>query len=207
MRVSSKTLESVAGIVIGGSAGGVEALSVILPALPADLRCPVFVVMHLLREQPSLLVQIFSRLCAVSVFEAHDKEPALPASVYFAPPDYHMLVERGPQIALSVDVPVNYSRPSIDVLFESAADVFGEQALGILLSGANTDGTDGLAAVQGAGGATIVQLPDTAQSPIMVTSALKRTPVDFVLAPKEIAALLRTLGGSKSAQPSQIPED
>ncbi len=180
-------------IVIGTSAGGVEALSTLLPALPARLRAAVFIVLHLPRERPSLLVEIFQPKCSVPVREAQDKEPIIPGTVYFAPPDYHLLVDVGPQLALSADELVHFSRPSIDVLFESAADWYQRRLLGVILTGANQDGAAGLAAVHQAGGLTIVQQPDTAHAPLMVESALKRSPVDMVLTLEEIAGLLQTL--------------
>jgi two-component system chemotaxis response regulator CheB len=184
------------GIVIGASAGGIEALSVLLPALPAALRAAVFIVLHLPRERPSLLVEIFERRCALPIREAEDKEPIEPGTVYFAPPDYHLLVEKGRQIALSADEPVHYSRPSVDVLFESAADVYQERLLGIILTGANADGSAGLHAIHQAGGVTVVQRPDSAQVPLMVVSALQRVTADFVLSLEEIAGLLGTLAGT-----------
>lgn len=180
-------------IVIGASAGGVEALSILLPALPADLRVSLFIVIHLPRERPSLLAEIFTRKCAVKVREAEDKMRVEPGTVYFAPPDYHLLLDEGPQLALSIDELVHFSRPSIDVLFESAADIYAERLMGIILTGANDDGTAGLAAIHRAGGVTIVQEPESAQVPVMALSALKRTPADFVLPLAEIAALLQAL--------------
>jgi two-component system, chemotaxis family, protein-glutamate methylesterase/glutaminase len=180
-------------VVIGASAGGVEALSEILPALPASLRPALLIVLHLPRERPSLLVEIFANRCALPVREADDKEPVEPGTVYFAPPDYHMLVEKSRQIALSTDEPVHYSRPSIDVLFESAADVYADRLLGIILTGANADGAAGLHAVHRAGGVTVVQRPDSAKVPLMVVSALQRNPADFVLSLPEIAELLKGL--------------
>jgi two-component system, chemotaxis family, protein-glutamate methylesterase/glutaminase len=182
-------------VVIGASAGGVEALSVILPALPASLAAPVFIVLHLPRERPSLLVEIFEKRCALPIREAEDKEPAEPGTVYFAPPDYHMLLEKNRQIALSTDEPVHYSRPSIDVLFESASDAYGNRLLGIILTGANEDGAAGLHAIHRAGGVTVVQKPDSAKVPLMVVSALQRSPVDFVLPLEGIADLLAALAG------------
>lgn len=177
-------------VVVGASAGGVEALGEILPTLPADFRPALLVVLHLPRERPSLLVEIYEKRCALPVREADDKEPIEPGTVYFAPPDYHMLVERSRQIALSTDEPVYYSRPSIDVLFESAADVYADRLLGIILTGANEDGAAGLLAVHRAGGVTVVQEPDSAKVPLMVVSALQRNPADFVLSLPQIAQLL-----------------
>jgi two-component system chemotaxis response regulator CheB len=188
---------SVAGrvdaIVMGASAGGVEALMALLPALSAAFRIPILIVLHLPRDRPSLLAQIFLQKCAVPVCEAADKEPVRPGTVYFAPPDYHLLIDEGPCLALSADELVNYSRPSIDVLFESAADVYGPRLLGIILTGANEDGAAGLAAVHAAGGITIVQQPDNAQVKQMVVSALNRNRGSYVLDLAGISAVLRTL--------------
>ena len=188
--------ERIAAIVIGTSAGGVEALSVVLPALPADTQAAVFVVLHLPRDRPSLLVDIFRRKTALRVQEAQDKEPVEPGTVYFAPSDYHLLLDPGPQLALSVDDLVHHSRPSIDVLFQSAADLYAERLLGVILTGANEDGAEGLAAVHDAGGVTVVQEPSTAQSPQMVNAALKLRRADHVMPLAGIAALLATLGTS-----------
>jgi two-component system chemotaxis response regulator CheB len=189
----ASTLGPIEAVVIGTSAGGVDALSVLLPALPAGLRAALFVVIHLPRQRPSHLVEIFQPKCALSVREAQDKERIEPGTVYFAPPDYHLLVDRGPAISLSVDDLVNFSRPSVDVLFESAADVYGARLLGIILTGAGQDGAAGLQAIRRAGGKTIVQEPATAQVPVMAEAALKQGPADFVLSLEEIAARLGTL--------------
>jgi two-component system, chemotaxis family, protein-glutamate methylesterase/glutaminase len=189
-RVAAADIRAVA---IGASAGGVEALSELLPALPANLHAAVFVVLHLPRDRPSLLVDVFSHKCGLEVREADDKEPVAPGTVYFAPPNYHLLVDAGPQLALSADDLVNHSRPSIDVLFDSAAQVYREHLLGIILSGANEDGAAGLAAVHEAGGLTVVQEPRTAPFSAMILSALKRRPVDLVLDLEGIAKLLNEM--------------
>jgi len=183
----------ICAVVMGASAGGIEALEVLLPALPADTGAAVLIVLHLRRERSSLLTEIFSPLCVLPVSEAQDKEPVRAGRVYFAPPDYHLLVDRGPQLALSVDEPVHFSRPSIDVLFESAADIYGPALLGIILSGANDDGSAGLAAVRRAGGLTVVQQPDSAAVPYMVRAALRGGAAELVLTLPEIAALLGSL--------------
>jgi two-component system chemotaxis response regulator CheB len=189
-------------VVIGASAGGIEALTVLLPALARGLRPPVFVVLHLPRDRPSILADIFAKKCAVPVREAEDKEMVTSGTVYFAPNDYHLLVDPGPQLALSADDPVHHSRPSVDVLFESAADVYKDRLLGIILTGANEDGATGLAAVLDAGGVTIVQRPDTALAPLMALSALKLRPTHWVLTLDEIAGMLRTLDAT--ATPMQM---
>jgi two-component system, chemotaxis family, protein-glutamate methylesterase/glutaminase len=180
-------------VAIGASAGGVEALSVLLPALPSKSMAAFFIVLHLPRDRPSMLVEIFSRKCALPVREAQDKESVAPGTVYFAPSNYHLLLDPGPQLALSADDLVHHSRPSIDVLFESAAHVYGNRLLGVILTGANEDGADGMAAIQDGGGITVAQQPDTARAPQMILSTLKRRPVDLVLPLDGIAALLETL--------------
>ncbi len=180
-------------VVIGASAGGVEALLGILPPLSARLAVPVFVVVHLPRDGRSLLVSLFGTRCAAPVVEVEDKMPVVPGTIYFAPPDYHLLIDQGPSLSLSADEPVNWSRPSIDVLFESAVDVYRSRLAGVILTGANDDGAAGLAAVHRAGGIAIVQNPDRAVVPIMPAAALERVAADYVLPLDGIAALLRTL--------------
>ncbi len=180
-------------VVIGTSAGGVEALLVLLPALPERLAAPVFVVVHLPRDRPSLLVKVFAERCAVPVREADDKQPVEPGTVYFAPSDYHVLIDQGPTLALSADDAVHYSRPSIDVLFESAADVYGARLAAVVLTGANSDGANGLEAVHRVGGITIVQDPQSALASAMPSAALKQVAADHVLNLEGIAAMLRTL--------------
>ena len=186
-------------VVIGASAGGVQALSELLPAMPAGSRIPVFVVLHLPRDRPSLLADIFSAKCLLRVREALDKEPVAPGTVYFAPPNYHLLLDEGPRLSLSADDLVNHSRPSIDVLFESAAEIYRERLLGVILTGANEDGAAGLAAVHDAGGITVVQAPETAQSSLMVLSALELRQPDMILPLEGIADLLRDLGHHSSS--------
>ena len=198
--------ERVDAIVIGASAGGVEALSVLIPALPAGMRAAVFVVVHVPRDRGSLLVGIFGPRCELPVHEAEDKEPVQPGSVYFAPPDYHLLIDHGPAISLSADSLVHYSRPSIDVLFESAADLYGPRLMGIILSGANEDGAEGLASVHRAGGVTVVQDPGGAPAPFMAESALARTDADFVTSLEGIAAILRALGSASAERRPAAPE-
>jgi two-component system chemotaxis response regulator CheB len=179
-------------VVIGASAGGIQALSVLLPALSPNLHAAVFIVLHLPRDKPSVLPEVFQPKCALPVVEAEDKLPVVPGKVYVAPANYHMLIDAGPHLALSADDPVHHSRPSIDVLFESAADVYKTRLLGVILTGANEDGAAGLACVKDVGGLTIVQEPETAQAPQMIRSALALRPVDWVLPLDKIAALLKT---------------
>ena len=181
-------------VVIGASAGGVEVLSMLLSALPDSCRLSLIIVMHIPRERPSLLPEVFGSRCALPVKEAEDKEPIQPGTVYFAPPDYHLLVDRGPAFALSTDEPVHFSRPSIDVLFDSAADVYGERVIGVILTGANQDGAEGLAAIGHAGGRTVVQDPVSAAVAYLPEAALKQGPVDFVLSLPQLRELFASWG-------------
>lgn len=192
--MSRPALSGIEGVVIGASAGGVQALAQLLPAFAQGTKAAIFVVLHLPRDRPSLLADVFSPKCALRVREAQDKEPVAPGTVYFAPSNYHLLVDDGPQLALSTDDLVHHSRPSIDVLFESAADVYREHLLGVLLTGANEDGAQGLAAVQDAGGITVVQEPETAQASTMVLSAMQLRAPDHVLPLTRIAELFQTVG-------------
>lgn len=159
-------------IVIGASAGAVEALSQILPALPADYPLPILIVVHIPPDRKNMLAPLFQAKCRMVVREAEDKEPALGGVIYFAPPDYHLLVEAEGTLSLSTDDLVLYSRPSIDVLFESAADAFGPALVGIVLTGANEDGAKGLKAIADAGGTALVEDPLSAYVNTMPMAAL-----------------------------------
>jgi two-component system chemotaxis response regulator CheB len=164
--------QHIRAVAIGASAGAVQALLVILPGLPANYPVPVFVVVHIPPDRDNALVALFDGKCQLSVKEAEDKEKAGPGTIYFAPSDYHLLVERDGTLSLSLDEPVNHSRPAIDVLFESAADAYREGLVGIVLTGANHDGAAGLAAVCASGGIAIVEDPGTAATPTMPAAAL-----------------------------------
>jgi two-component system, chemotaxis family, protein-glutamate methylesterase/glutaminase len=183
----------VEAVVIGGSAGAFAALKVLIPALPAELAVPVLVVIHLPPDRPSAIVEVFQRAALHRMKEADDKEPAVGGTVYFAPPAYHLLVETDRSLSLSSDDPVHHSRPSIDVLFESAADAFGAGLLAVVLSGASEDGARGLKAVVDAGGQAIVQAPDTAEHRLMPAAALRATSAHAVASIQEIAAIFSTL--------------
>jgi two-component system chemotaxis response regulator CheB len=178
-------------IVIGGSAGALEVLLAILPTLPATRTTPIVIVLHLAPTPPSLVPALLERATALRVIEVEDKQPLLPGTIHVAPANYHVLFERDATLALSVDEAVNFSRPSIDVSFESVARAFGPGAIGILLSGANDDGAVGLWHIAEAGGLAVVQDPATARQPIMPRAAihLLRTRAR-VAAPGNIAAIL-----------------
>jgi two-component system, chemotaxis family, protein-glutamate methylesterase/glutaminase len=180
-------------IVIGASAGGVQALSCLLPALPTDFALPVLVVVHVPPHKENALVALFERKCALPVKEAEDKEALRPGTIYFAPPDYHLLVETREALALSSDEVVNHSRPAIDVLFETAADAFGPGLTGIVLTGANQDGSRGLRAIADASGIAIVQDPATAEVNAMPEAARVAVPDAKVMTLDEIASFLQEL--------------
>ena len=166
--------EGIEAIVIGASAGAIQALSRILPALPEDYPIPLLIVVHIPADRADLLAPLFQAKCRLVVKEAEDKEPIRPGFVYFGPSDYHLQVEANRTVSLSSDEPVLYSRPSIDVLFESAADVYGEGLIGVILTGANEDGADGLRAITAAGGLALVEDPAEAFAPAMPSAALAR---------------------------------
>ena len=181
-------------VVIGASAGALDALMKILPALPATFPLPVMVVVHVPPDRDSILPQLFKQRSPLTFREAGDKEPIQPAHVYFAPPDYHLLVERSGVLSLSSDEPELFSRPSINVLFESAADVYGKGLIGIVLTGANEDGARGLRAIIDAGGTGLVQNPGSAQVATMPAAAITYCPEAHVMTLEDITAYLIKAG-------------
>lgn len=182
-------------IVIGGSSGALEAVGTILSALPPAFTVPIAVVLHLPPTQPSRLVEVLGAKSRRATREPDDKEPIVPATIYVGPPNYHLLIERRHTFALSVDLPVLFSRPSIDVLFESAADAYGPQVVGVLLSGANEDGARGLLRIHRAGGPTIVESPDTAAVAVMPAAAIQLGAADHAAPAAAIGPLLARLAG------------
>jgi two-component system chemotaxis response regulator CheB len=184
-------------IVVGGSLGGCAALREILQRLPADFPLPIAVVLHRHRESGGLLVPVVQRDCALPVGEAEDKEPIRKGRVYLAPPDYHLLVEQD-AFALSTDDLVNFARPSVDVLFESAAEWKGRQVVAVVLTGSGSDGARGAKRVQESGGLVLVQDPPTAEGPWMPTAAVAAVPRARVLTLAAIADTLIQLARSSS---------
>ena len=183
-----------AAVVVGASAGGFEALTKILPALTKGFSLPVLVAQHLHHSDEGRFAQHLARLSARPVFEAYDKQEIEPGCVYIAPANYHMLVERSLSIALSVDRRVNWSRPSIDVLFDSAARVWKHGLVAVLLSGANRDGVEGMAVVRRFGGLTIAEDPETAISPGMPRAAVDAGQAMEILEAEVIGRRLADLG-------------
>lgn len=186
--MKKRTFEAV---VIGASAGALDALSAILPKLPERYSLPVIVVVHMPPDKKSVLADLLQSKCQMKIKEGEDKEPLNPGTVYLAPPDYHLLVEQGRALSLSSDEPVLFSRPSIDVLFESAADVYREGLIGVILTGANNDGAQGLYEVIKTGGIGLVQTPKQASSSAMPQAALDLCPQAHALSLEKIATYLQ----------------
>jgi two-component system, chemotaxis family, protein-glutamate methylesterase/glutaminase len=185
-------------VVVGASLGGFNALGFLLSELPASLSVPIAVVQHRSSGSGESLKVALQRRCRLRVQDAQDKERIQSGRVYLAPADYHLLVERG-SLALSTDPPVCNARPSVDVLFESAADAYGADLAAVVLTGANRDGSQGAAWVKRRGGTVIVQDPATAECPIMPRSAIEAAAVDFVLPLVDITKTLTRLCEAEGA--------
>lgn len=184
-------------VAIGASLGGFIAVRTVLEGIPKDLGCGIVVAQHRANDPHSRLVELLARTCPMPIVEPEDKTPIVPNHVYLAPSDYHLLVEPG-LLSLSIDPPLRYARPSIDILFESVADAYGAAAIAVMLTGSNEDGAEGACAIKRAGGRVLVQDPLTAQSPVAPRAVLMKTPVDAVLPLSEIAntLVLYCSGGS-----------
>lgn len=180
-------------VVIGASAGGIDALLALLPALPPGYAVPVIAVLHLPEDHRSVLAEVFAARCRVPVREIADKQSLAPGAIHFAPPGYHLLIEPDGAFALNCDPPERFSRPSIDVLLDSAADAFGRALVAVLLTGANDDGARGMARAGEAGALTVVQDPQEARSPEMPQAAIAAAAPDFVLPLAEIRKLITQL--------------
>lgn len=179
-------------VAVGASLGGLDATKVILAALPRSFPCPVVIVQHRLAEVDSRLVELLSARSAMPVVEPDDKEAIEPGRVYVAPPNYHLIVEAG-FFSLSLDAPVLFARPSIDVMFESVADSYGADGVAVMLTGSNDDGAAGARAVKAAGGRVVVQDPETAKAPEAPRAVLAAITPDAVLPLDRIAAHLKTI--------------
>lgn len=176
-------------VVVGASLGGLHTLSTLLRAMPPDFPAAVVIVQHRAREVDTSLLSVLRHVSTLPLSEAEDKQPLSEGHVYLAPADYHVLIDQR-SLALSTDEPVLYARPSIDVLFESAADAYAQRVIGLILTGASADGAQGLAAIKSRGGCAIVQEPTEAECRIMPEAAIAAAPVDYVLPIAAIGALL-----------------
>lgn len=183
-------------LVIGASAGGIDALLRLLPGLPPHPAYPVVIVVHLPDDRDSRLAEVFQQRLTQPVLQAEDKARPAPGSIYFAPPGYHLSIENDGSFSLSQEDPVHFSRPAIDILMESAADAYGPNLCGIVLTGASHDGAAGLAKIGAGGGLTIVQRPGDADISTMPAAALRARAPDHVLAldkMREILSVLETM--------------
>ena len=180
-------------VVIGTSAGGLYVLIDLLSALPSTFHLPVIVVQHRSKEEKSLLEEVLSQKCRIRIKQADEKETIQRSIVYIAPPDYHLLVEQDHTFSLSSDERVNYSRPSIDVLFETAAYTYRQNLLAIILTGANHDGAAGIATVRKYGGTTLAQAPQNAMYPAMPNAAINTGCIQHVINSEEIKRFLLNL--------------
>lgn len=184
-------------VVIGASAGGMEALKKLLTVLPKSLAAPIVIVQHLSPHSDNYLTRRLDELCKIHVKEADEKEKIIAGTAYIAPPNYHLLIEQDKTLSLSADVKVNFSRPSIDVLFDSAAEVFRKGLIGIILTGANNDGSKGLKTIRNFGGLAIVQEPESAEVKAMPRAAIEAAGADFILTIDQISNKLIELIGDK----------
>lgn len=182
-------------VVIGASTGGIELLSWLLAQLPENISYPILIVQHMPQDMPDSYIDTISRGARVRVQEAQHLAKIAPDVVYFAPADYHLLIENKEELVLSADPKVNYARPSIDVLFQSAAEVFAGECLGVVLTGANSDGAVGSASIIEHGGRVLVQDPATAQVGVMPNAVKKilNLSADNCLSPQQIADYLANL--------------
>lgn len=180
-------------VIIGGSAGSLNALMQILPDLSQLNGFAVVIVLHRKSTDDQTLEELIALKSSITVKIVEDKVPLVPGYIYVAPSNYHLLFEKNDTLSLDISEKINYSRPSIDVSFESASEIYGEALVGILLSGSNTDGTYGLKAIKAAGGTVVVQNPTVAEMPFMPHNAILNTNPDFVLDNQEILKLLRSI--------------
>jgi two-component system, chemotaxis family, protein-glutamate methylesterase/glutaminase len=186
-------------VVVGCSWGGLAALRVVIAALPAGFDLPVAVVQHRHRDSEALLARFLQEQTQLEVCEIEDKQPIEAGRVFIAPSNYHMLIEQG-HFALSTEAAVRYSRPSIDVALTSAADAYGHRAVGVILTGSNADGAEGLRRIADAGGMAVIQAPETAEAPTMPKAALRAVPTARVFTLERIAAFLGALPPARRAE-------
>jgi two-component system chemotaxis response regulator CheB len=177
-------------IVVGVSSGGMNAMKVMFSLLPKDFNTPVIIVQHIGAHSDSRWIKLLNDISNLPLKEADEKERIESGKVYFAPPNYHLLIEKDRTFSLTVDERVNYSRPSIDVLFESAAEAYADKLIGVILTGSNNDGTNGIKRVKECGGLVIIQNPETSESAYMPKSAIAAIKPDYVLSLEDIINLL-----------------
>jgi len=178
---------------IGGSAGSLKVLLEVLPNIKDNLSFPIIIILHRKGSSDSMLAELLNSRTNLTVVEAEEKEKLMPGYIYLAPPDYHLLIEKDQTISLDFSEKLNYSRPSIDITFISASEIYRENTIALLLSGANTDGVDGLNIIKENNGTTLVQDPLTAEVDFMPKQAIMQAKIDLILEPKQIAAFINQL--------------
>lgn len=186
----SKIINGCKVLIIGGSAGSLEVLMRIFPRLSPNISYAIVIILHRKSSEDTMLEELFALKTDIPVKEVEDKTTLEPGFIYIAPSDYHLLFEKNSLLSLDISEKINFSRPSIDVSFESAGEVFGEALIGILLSGANADGTDGLIAIKKAKGKIVVQKPEDSKIPFMPRNAILNVSPDFILDEEEIFQLI-----------------
>lgn len=196
--MADKTPKQYEAIVVGTSAGGFQALTAILERLPKNYSIPIIIVQHRAKDSMHLFEEVLQRRCPILVKQADEKEKIVEGTAYVAPPDYHLLVESDRTFSLSTEPPVQFSRPSIDVLFESAAIVYREKLIGIILTGSNHDGASGIATVSNLGGLTIAQDPAQAEYSLMTVAAINTKKVKHVMQLAEIGGFLLSLHNQRN---------
>ena len=184
-------------IVIGTSSGGMNALKFLFSALPVDFSIPIIIVQHIGPRSDNRWIKFLYNNSKLYLKEADEKEKIENGKVYIAPPNYHLMIERNKTFSLTIDERVNYSRPSIDVLFESAADAYNNKLIGVILTGSNNDGTNGLKRIKEYGGLTIAQDPGSAESSYMPASAIAGVQMDYILTLENIIELLIKIDAQK----------
>lgn len=186
--------QKIAAVVIGTSAGGISALEILLKDLPAVYAVPIIIVQHISANAQGYFIKHFQKICALPICEVNDMDAVTNGKVFFAPPGYHLMIEPDKTFSLCVSEKISYSRPSIDVLFSTAAGVYQSHLLGIILTGANQDGKVGARQIKKHGGLMLVQKPLTAESPVMPEAVIKSGYYDAIATIETIASLLKKIG-------------
>ncbi|HEY0054373.1 MAG TPA: chemotaxis protein CheB [Pedobacter sp.] len=187
-------------LVIGGSAGSIEVIIKILEKLNKNLAIAIVIIIHRKRNSDASLTKLFNNKSTILVTEANEKDPILPGRIYLAPADYHLLIENDYTLSLDLSEKVQFSRPSIDVTFESAADVYGQSLAALLLSGANSDGAQGLLTIANSGGITIVQNPASAEVDFMPKAAIFKTVVDYIIETNDLPGLVNDMSAAQLSE-------
>lgn len=185
---------------IGGSAGSIEVIIKILEKLNKNLAIAIVIIIHRKRNSDASLTKLFNNKSTILVTEANEKDPILPGRIYLAPADYHLLIENDYTLSLDLSEKVQFSRPSIDVTFESAADVYGQSLAALLLSGANSDGAQGLLTIANSGGITIVQNPASAEVDFMPKAAIFKTVVDYIIETNDLPGLVNDMSAAQLSE-------